>query len=63
MWITATMPYVVLFILLIRGITLDGSLVGIKYYLWPQWDKLLELDVRCITAFEMQRTMHVPRVR
>ena len=39
------MPYFVLFILLIRGITLEGSLVGIKYYLYPQWDKLLVLDV------------------
>ncbi|RWS07147.1 sodium-dependent serotonin transporter-like protein, partial [Dinothrombium tinctorium] len=44
-WITATMPYFVLTILLIRGITLNGSLVGIKYYLYPQWDKLLSLDV------------------
>ncbi|RWS26665.1 sodium-dependent serotonin transporter-like protein [Leptotrombidium deliense] len=44
-WITATMPYFVLTILLIRGITLQGSMVGIKYYLYPQWDKLLEFDV------------------
>ncbi|KAI1292294.1 Sodium-dependent serotonin transporter [Halotydeus destructor] len=44
-WFTATMPYFVLFILLIRGISLEGSMTGIKYYLYPQWDKLLELDV------------------
>ncbi|XP_053214889.1 sodium-dependent serotonin transporter-like [Panonychus citri] len=44
-WITATMPYVVLTVLLIRGITLEGSGEGIKYYLYPQWDKLLELQV------------------
>lgn len=44
-WITATMPYVVLLILLLRGVTLDGSLDGIKYYLYPQWEKLLSSDV------------------
>ncbi|KAM7311392.1 sodium-dependent serotonin transporter [Ixodes scapularis] len=44
-WVTATMPYVVLLILLLRGVTLDGSMDGIKYYLYPQWDKLLSSDV------------------
>ncbi|XP_037564623.2 sodium-dependent serotonin transporter [Dermacentor silvarum] len=39
------MPYAVLLILLLRGVTLDGSLDGIKYYLYPQWDKLLSSDV------------------
>lgn len=45
-WITALMPYFVLFILLIRGVTLEGSLEGIKYYLYPSWDKLYSIDVR-----------------
>ncbi|KAL1424334.1 hypothetical protein MTO96_020260 [Rhipicephalus appendiculatus] len=40
------MPYAVLLILLLRGVTLDGSLDGIKYYLYPQWDKLLSSDHR-----------------
>ncbi|GFT53414.1 sodium-dependent serotonin transporter [Nephila pilipes] len=44
-WFTATMPYAVLFILLCRGVTLEGSLDGIKYYLSPKWEKLLESDV------------------
>ncbi|XP_077535133.1 sodium-dependent serotonin transporter-like [Haemaphysalis longicornis] len=39
------MPYAVLLILLLRGVTLDGSLDGIKYYLYPQWEKLLSSDV------------------
>ncbi|GBN97472.1 Sodium-dependent serotonin transporter [Araneus ventricosus] len=39
------MPYAVLFILLCRGVTLEGSLDGIKYYLYPKWEKLLESDV------------------
>ena len=44
-WITATMPYFVLFALLIRGITLEGSYEGIMYYLSPQWNKLYEISV------------------
>lgn len=44
-WITATLPYVVLLILLIRGVTLPGSMIGIKYYLTPRWEKLLEAGV------------------
>uniref|UniRef100_A0A4W3K5X0 Transporter n=1 Tax=Callorhinchus milii TaxID=7868 RepID=A0A4W3K5X0_CALMI len=32
-WITATMPYVVLTILLLRGVTLPGAIDGIKAYL------------------------------
>ncbi|GAB6026269.1 hypothetical protein CHUAL_012477 [Chamberlinius hualienensis] len=44
-WFTALFPYVVLFILLIRGITLPGAADGIKYYLTPQFEKLLNGSV------------------
>ncbi|KAL1140832.1 hypothetical protein AAG570_000760 [Ranatra chinensis] len=39
-WVTALAPYVVLFILLIRGVTLPGATEGIRYYLTPQWHQL-----------------------
>ncbi|XP_076801225.1 sodium-dependent serotonin transporter-like isoform X1 [Clavelina lepadiformis] len=39
-WVTATLPYVVLFILLIRGVTLPGAGLGIRYYLTPRWHYL-----------------------
>ncbi|XP_065202234.1 sodium-dependent serotonin transporter-like [Planococcus citri] len=44
-WITALAPYFVLFILLIRGISLPGAGEGIKYYLTPEWHKLANSKV------------------
>lgn len=44
-WFTAIFPYVVLFILLIRGITLPGAERGIKYYIQPNLEKLREPSV------------------
>ncbi|GJQ70886.1 hypothetical protein Trydic_g803 [Trypoxylus dichotomus] len=44
-WITALAPYVVLIILLVRGVTLPGAGEGILYYLTPQWHKLYNSKV------------------
>lgn len=44
-YFTALFPYVVLVILLIRGLTLDGYMEGIKFYVIPEWDKLLKPQV------------------
>ena len=44
-WVTATFPYIVLFILFVRGVTLEGADVGVKYYLTPKWEKLLDVRV------------------
>nr|XP_027203129.1 sodium-dependent dopamine transporter-like [Dermatophagoides pteronyssinus] len=41
-WVTATAPYFILTILLIRGLFLPGSISGILYYINPQMHKLLE---------------------
>ncbi|TWW67453.1 Sodium-dependent noradrenaline transporter [Takifugu flavidus] len=43
-YITATMPYVVLFVLLIRGVTLPGSMEGIKAYLHIDFKRLNNLE-------------------
>lgn len=45
-WVTATMPYVVLTILLIRGLMLPGAISGISYYLQPELSKLKETQVK-----------------
>ncbi|XP_060581005.1 sodium- and chloride-dependent glycine transporter 1-like [Ruditapes philippinarum] len=39
-YVTATMPYVLLTILLIRGVTLDGAWIGLRQYLVPDFTKL-----------------------
>lgn len=44
-WITATMPYVVLTVLLIRGVTLPGATDGIKAYLSVDFRRLCEAKV------------------
>jgi len=52
-WITATMPYVVLTILLVRGLMLEGAVAGIKFYLTVDWNKLLETGVWIDAAIQI----------
>ena len=44
-YFTATFPYVVLIILLIRGVTLDGYWKGVEFFVTPRWDHLGEAKV------------------
>lgn len=46
MYFTATFPYVVLVVLLVRGVLLPGALDGVIYYLKPDWSKLGSPQVR-----------------
>ncbi|KAI4553631.1 hypothetical protein MJT46_015811 [Ovis ammon polii x Ovis aries] len=39
-YVTATFPYVMLLILLIRGVTLPGASEGVKFYLYPDLSRL-----------------------
>ncbi|ELT92206.1 hypothetical protein CAPTEDRAFT_221230 [Capitella teleta] len=45
MYFTATSPYLLMFALLIRGVTLPGSVEGIRFYLIPDWEKLQDAQV------------------
>uniref|UniRef100_A0A8K9Y1X2 Transporter n=1 Tax=Oncorhynchus mykiss TaxID=8022 RepID=A0A8K9Y1X2_ONCMY len=44
-WVTATFPYLVLLVLLVRGATLPGAWRGVVFYLKPDWGKLLSTTV------------------
>ncbi|XP_076468200.1 sodium- and chloride-dependent taurine transporter-like [Babylonia areolata] len=45
MYFTATSPYVLMLVLLIRGVTLEGASTGLRYYLLPEWSRLLDIQV------------------
>jgi len=44
-YFTAIFPYVVMLILLIRGVTLPGAGDGLEYLFTPEWDKLYDPQV------------------
>ena len=44
-YVTATFPYFVLVVLIIRGATLEGSLQGVRFYLTPEWGRLANAQV------------------
>lgn len=57
-------PYVLLFILLIRGLTLDGAKEGIIYYLKPDFQRLKESEVQTGLAYYynytvLERNLHL----
>lgn len=41
----AIFPYVVLTIILVRAVTLEGSIAGIMYFITPNWKKLWTLEI------------------
>lgn len=44
-YFTALFPYIVLTILFVRGLMLEGSLEGLKYYFIPKWELLMSSKV------------------
>lgn len=51
-YVTAILPYLVIVIFLIRGCTLDGSEIGLKFFFVPQWKKLLDPNVWVFAAIQ-----------
>nr|KAG5713674.1 hypothetical protein BaRGS_024722 [Batillaria attramentaria] len=52
-YFTATFPYILLTVLLVRGVMLDGSSNGIKYYLEPDWGRLSDASVSGIISVKI----------
>jgi len=53
MYFTATSPYILMTILLIRGVTLPGAWEGIKFYVLPTWSKLMEPQVSFTSSLDI----------
>ncbi|KAB0393812.1 hypothetical protein E2I00_001245, partial [Balaenoptera physalus] len=52
-WVTATLPYVVLLALLLRGVTLPGAVDGIRAYLSVDFHRLCEASVWIDAAIQI----------
>ena len=59
-WFTALFPYVILFILIGRGVTLPGAYEGLMFYLKPDFNKLKEPSVWFAAANQLVLTF-IPR--
>ena len=44
-YVTATLPYVLIIAFLVRALTLPGSDLGLQYLFQPKWAQLLEAKV------------------
>ena len=59
-YLTATLPYIVLLVLLVMTVSLPGASLGLKYLFVPEWHKLKDFQVRkfclqldCIIRFPL----------
>lgn len=58
-WFTALFPYLVLVILGIRGWLLPGAIIGIEFYVYPKWERLIDIQVWRDAAIQIFFTLSV----
>ncbi|XP_077421943.1 sodium- and chloride-dependent GABA transporter 2-like isoform X3 [Vanacampus margaritifer] len=56
-YFTATFPYVMLIILLIRGLSLPGARQGVEFYLLPEPSRLTDPQVDCLMDWKQMHLM------
>jgi SNF family Na+-dependent transporter len=52
-YVTATVPYLLLFIFLTRGVMLPGATMGIRFFFEPQWEKMMDAKVHFARNFNV----------
>nr|WLN44345.1 AAT6 [Sinonovacula rivularis] len=52
-YVTAIAPYILLTVLLIQGLTLDGAIDGLVWYITPDWSKLAQTQVWLDAAIQV----------
>nr|XP_011443803.2 sodium- and chloride-dependent glycine transporter 2 [Crassostrea gigas]XP_019927579.2 sodium- and chloride-dependent glycine transporter 2 [Crassostrea gigas]XP_034320566.1 sodium- and chloride-dependent glycine transporter 2 [Crassostrea gigas]XP_034320572.1 sodium- and chloride-dependent glycine transporter 2 [Crassostrea gigas] len=52
-YVTATLPYILLLVILIRGLTLPGSLDGVLFYITPDFERLKDGKVWAEAAIQI----------
>lgn len=58
-YFTATFPYVMLLVLLVRGLTLPGARDGIMFYLYPDPSRLTDPEVKSFSY--LNPVLQVPK--
>jgi len=49
-YFTATFPYIMLTVLVVRGATLTGAVQGITYFFYPNWKQLASPEVSTVSV-------------
>ncbi|KAG1670924.1 Sodium- and chloride-dependent GABA transporter 2 [Nymphon striatum] len=58
-WFTALFPYTILFTLLIRGAMLEGAANGLYYFIYPQFEELLDPQVWVVAGSQIFYTFGI----
>ena len=52
-YLVVTFPFIIILVLLVRALTLEGNMQGIKFYVTPKWEKLQEAGVWADAAVQV----------